>query len=224
MRLLILEDDAKTAEYLREEFSRAGFQARVTASGDEALAIASEGQADLLIFDVMVPGKNGFEVVAELRRQKNNTPVLFLSAKRSLESRIEGLEVGGDDYLTKPFSFSELLARCQAILRRSSKAPESHKLSFQGLEIDLLERTVMRGEVAIELQQREFALLEFLMRNQGRVVSKTEILKKIWNYGFDPQTNVVDVLVCRLRNKLERGQSKRFINTIRGVGYILDHG
>ena len=222
MRVLILEDDKPTAEALRNGFLDAGFTPEVITKGSEALAAATEKEFDLLVFDVMVPDRDGFSVVQELRKQKKNIPVIFLSAKRSLEERLEGLNIGADDYITKPFSISELIARSRAILRRTSqKQPESHVVHYQGLELDLLARTVKRGDKTIELQQKEFILLEFLIRNQGHVITKTQILEKVWNYNFDPQTNVVDVLVCRLRNKLERNQSEKLIKTIRGIGYVL---
>ena len=221
MRVLIIENDHKIADFIRKGLSEAGFNAETSGNGDEALAIASSENYDLIIADIMLPGMDGLSIVEELRKRGRNMPVLFLSAKRSLEERIEGLRRGGDDYLTKPFSFSELLVRCQALLRRITKQVDSQRLKYRDLELDLMTRVVTRGEVSIELQQKEFALLEYLMRNQGRVLSKTQILEKVWDYDFDPQTNVVDVLVCRVRNKLDRDFSEKLIKTIRGVGYVL---
>lgn len=221
MRVLIIENDGKIAGFIQKGLLEAGFNAETTANGDEALALASHENYDLIIADIMLPGMDGLSVVEELRKRGRNMPVLFLSAKRSVEERIEGLRRGGDDYLTKPFSFSELLVRCQTLLRRTSKQVDSQRLKYRDLELDLMTRVVTRGGVSIELQQKEFALLEYLMRNQGRVLSKTQILEKVWNYDFDPQTNVVDVLVCRIRNKLDRDHPEKLIKTIRGVGYVL---
>jgi two-component system OmpR family response regulator len=164
---------------------------------------------------------DGLSVIERLRQQKINIPVIILSAKRSVDDRIKGLQTGGDDYLTKPFSFSELLARVQGLIRRASRVAESVQLNVGDLSMNLLTREVCRGEEKIELQPREFALLEYLMRNAGRVVSKTMILEHVWDFNFDPQTNVVDVLVSRLRNRVERNFEKKMIHTIRGVGYVL---
>ena len=221
MRVLILEDDRSTAEFLHKGFLEAGFNPELCTKGDDALSLAATEEFDLAIIDIMVPGVDGLHVVDRLRREGRDMPVLFLSAKRELEDRIEGFRRGGDDYLTKPFSFSELLFRCQAILRRSTKQAEAHRLVFHDIEMDLFSRTVHRGKKLIDLQQKEFALLEYLIRNAGRVLTKTQILEKVWHYNFDPQTNVVDVLVCRLRSKLERDATEKLIRTIRGVGYVL---
>ncbi|MBC7371723.1 MAG: response regulator transcription factor [Bdellovibrionaceae bacterium] len=221
MRVLIVEDEAKVAQLLLKGFDEAGYNAEYSNNGNEAFALAMAEDYDLLIVDVMLPGRDGFSLVEELRKNQKDMPVLFLSAKRSAEDRIEGLQRGGDDYLVKPFSFSELLLRSQSLLRRSSKQVESKKLRFQDLEMDLLSRTVKRGDTVIALHQKEFALLECLLRNQDRILSKTQILEKVWKYDFDPQTNVVDVLVCRLRIKIDRDFQKKFIKTIRGVGYAI---
>jgi DNA-binding response OmpR family regulator len=169
----------------------------------------------------MLPKLDGLSLIEELRRQKVNTPVIILSAKRSVDDRIKGLQTGSDDYLTKPFSFSELLARVQALIRRASGAAETARLTFGNLSIDILKREVARADKKINLQPREFALLEYLMRNAGRTVSKTLIMEHVYDYDFDPQTNVVDVLVCRLRDKVDRDFEKKIIHTIRGVGYVL---
>ncbi|MBC7466172.1 MAG: response regulator transcription factor [Bdellovibrio sp.] len=221
MRVLIVEDELKVAQLLSKGFTEAGFNAEISSNGNEALGLAMVEDYDLLIVDVMLPGRDGFSLVEELRKQQKDTPVLFLSAKRSTEDRIEGLQRGGDDYLVKPFSFSEVLVRAQTILRRTSKQVDMKKLKFEDLEVDMLSRTVKRGDVAIELHQKEFALLECLLRNRDRVLSKTQILEKVWNYDFDPQTNVVDVLICRLRNKIDRGFKTKLIKTFRGVGYAI---
>jgi two-component system OmpR family response regulator len=176
---------------------------------------------DVAVMDIMLPKRDGLALIEALRRRKINMPVLILSAKRSVDDRVRGLQRGGDDYLTKPFAFVELLARVQALVRRASGAVEPTGLTVGDLSVDLLTREVSRGGERINLQPREFSLLEYLMRNAGRVVSKTMILEHVWDYHFDPQTNVVDVLICRLRNKVDRDGSERRIQTIRGVGYVL---
>ena len=221
MRVLIVEDEAKVAQLLLKGFSEAGYNAETSSDGSQALQLALAEEYDLFIVDVMLPGLDGFSLVEKLRGEGIDTPVLFLSAKRSTEDRIEGLQRGGDDYMVKPFSFSELLLRARSLLRRSVKQVESKKLKFQDLEMDLLNRTVTRGGSEIVLHQKEFALLECLMRNQDRILSKTQILEKVWKYDFDPQTNVVDVLICRLRNKIDKGFESKIIKTIRGVGYRM---
>lgn len=221
MRVLIVEDEAKVAQLLLKGFSEAGYNAETSKDGSQALQLALAEEYDLLIVDVMLPGLDGFSLVEKLRSDGIDTPVLFLSAKRSTEDRIEGLQRGGDDYMVKPFSFSELLLRARSLLRRSVKQVESKKLKFQDLEMDLLNRTVTRSGSEIVLHQKEFALLECLMRNQDRILSKTQILEKVWKYDFDPQTNVVDVLICRLRNKIDKGFESKIIKTIRGVGYAI---
>lgn len=222
MRILILEDDKSTASFLSKAFFEIGYNVELCCRGDEALELAQAEEFDIAVVDIMVPGLNGVEVVEKLRRHGHDMPVLFLSAKREIADRIEGLQRGGDDYLTKPFSFSELLARCQAILRRTAKQMTTHILNFADIEMDLFSRTVYRNRKPIDLQQKEFALLEYFLRNPGRVLTKTQILERVWSYNFDPQTNVVDVLVCRLRNKLDRDHAAgKLIKTIRGVGYVL---
>jgi two-component system OmpR family response regulator len=221
MRVLIVEDEPKVSQLLTKGFTEAGFNAEATADGEEALVLALAEEYDLLIVDVMLPTRDGFSMVEELRKNERDMPVLFLSAKRSTEDRIEGLQRGGDDYMVKPFSFSEVLVRAQTILRRTSKQTEGQKIKFQDLEMDLLTRTVRRDDQVIELHQKEFALLEYLLRNKERVLSKTQILEKVWKFDFDPQTNVVDVLICRLRNKIDRDFKKKLIKTFRGVGYAI---
>lgn len=221
MRVLIIEDEPKVAQLLVKGFTEAGFNAESVSDGNAALDLAMAEEYDLLIVDVMLPGRDGFSLVEELRKKERDIPVLFLSAKRSTEDRIEGLQRGGDDYIVKPFSFSEVLVRAQTILRRTSKQVEGKKLKLLDLELDLLTRGVKRGSTVIELHQKEFALLEYLLRNRERVLSKTQILEKVWKYDFDPQTNVVDVLICRLRNKIDRDFKKKLIKTFRGVGYAI---
>jgi len=201
---------------------QAGFVVDGAANGEEGLLMASSEPYDVAVVDVMLPLLDGISLIQELRRQKVNTPVIILSAKRSVDDRIRGLQAGGDDYLVKPFAFSELLARVQALLRRASGSDSGPtKLRMGSLSVDLLSREVMRAGEKLDLQSREFSLLEYLMRNAGKVVSKTMILEHVWGYSFDPQTNVVDVLVCRLRNKIDKNHAVKLIHTIRGVGYVL---
>lgn len=221
MRLLIVEDDSKIASFIIKGFRQAGFAVDHAADGKEGLQLALTVAYDAAIVDIMLPELDGLGLIGELRRQGINTPMLILSAKRSLDDRIKGIQKGGDDYLVKPFSFSELLVRVQALIRRSSRTVEPSSLTYGDFSLDLLKREVIRSDKKIELQPREFALLEYLMRNPERVVSKTMILEHIWDFHFDPQTNVVDVLVCRLRNKVEKGFPQKMIHTIRGVGYVF---
>ena len=221
MRVLIIEDEPKVSQLLTKGFTEAGFSAEATADGEEALVLALSEEYDLLIVDVMLPSRDGFSIVEELRKKERDMPVLFLSAKRSTEDRIEGLQRGGDDYIVKPFSFSEVLVRAQTILRRTSKQTEGKKIKYHDLELDLLTRTVKRGEQIIELHQKEFALLECLLRNKERVLTKTQILEKVWKYDFDLQTNLEDVLICRLRNKVDKDFKTKLIRTFRGVGYAI---
>ena len=221
MRILVIEDDVKIASFIVKGLEQAGFAVDRAADGEEGLFMATSVPYDAAVIDLMLPGRDGLSVIAAMRRAKIATPVIILSAKRSVEDRVKGLETGSDDYLVKPFTFAELLARVQALIRRSSRATESSRLAVGELSVDLITREVVRSGQAIELQPREFSLLEYLMRHAGRVVSKTMILEHIWNYHFDPQTNVVDVLVCRLRNKVDRDHSHKLIHTIRGVGYVI---
>ncbi|MDA8324868.1 MAG: response regulator transcription factor, partial [Nitrospiraceae bacterium] len=173
------------------------------------------------VIDIMLPKLDGWSLIEELRKKKINTPVIILSAKRSVDDRVKGLQTGGDDYLTKPFAFSELLARIQALIRRASGESEPTRLTIGPLSMNLLTREVFRADRKIDLQPREFALLEYLIRNSGRVVSKTMIMEHVWDYNFDPQTNVVEARMCRLRDKIDRGFTKKLIHTIRGVGYSI---
>jgi len=221
MRILLVEDDLKIATFILKGLKEAGFASDHATDGEEGLYMASTEPYDTAIIDIMLPKLDGLTLIEELRHKRINTPVIILSAKRSVDDRVKGLQKGGDDYLTKPFSFSELLARVQALIRRASRASEPAVLTVGDLSMDLLTRDVARTGTRIELQPREFALLEYLMRNAGRVVSKTMILEHVWDYNFDPQTNVVDVLVCRLRNKVDRDFDVKMIHTIRGVGYVL---
>lgn len=221
MRILVVEDDPKIAAFVAKGLRQAGYAVDHCADGDDGLAMARGGSYDAAVVDVMLPGMNGLDLVRRMRTESIPTPVVFLSAKATVDDRVQGLQAGGDDYLTKPFAFSELQARVQALIRRSTQATEPTTLAVGDLKLDLLTREVTREGKRIELQAREFSLLEYLMRNAGRVVSKTLILEHVWDYSFDPQTNVVDVLVHRLRAKVDRDFSRKMIHTIRGVGYVL---
>ena len=221
MRILLVEDDLKIASFVLKGLKQAGFAVDHAVDGEEGLHLAMNEPYDAAIIDIMLPKLDGLGLIYKLRQESINTPLIILSAKRSLDDRIKGLQMGGDDYLTKPFAFSELLARVQALIRRSTRTTSPARLTAGELSLDLLTREVTRANSKIELQPREFALLEYLMRNEGRVISKTMILEHIWDYNFDPQTNVVDVLICRLRNKVDKEFSQKLIHTIRGVGYVL---
>ncbi|NNF98669.1 MAG: response regulator transcription factor [Desulfobacteraceae bacterium] len=221
MRLLLIEDDDKIASFITKGLKSSGFSVDIAGNGIDGLHLGLTEPYAVMVVDIMLPGLDGLALVAKVRKEKINTPVLFLSAKSGTEDKVKGLQIGGDDYLTKPFAFSELLARIQALVRRSSGIAEPNHLFVGDLSIDLLSRTVRRGDRNIELQPLEYSLLEYLMRNTGRVVSKTMIMENVWNYNFDPQTNVVEARICRLRDKVDKGFDKKFIHTIRGVGYVL---
>jgi two-component system OmpR family response regulator len=221
MRILLVEDDLNIASFILKGLKEAGFAVDHAANGEDGLDLVLNEPYDAAIIDIMLPKLDGLTLIEELRRKKINTPVIILSAKRSVDDRIKGLQTGGDDYLTKPFSFSELLARVEALIRRATRTTEPSRLHVGDLSMDLLTREIERAGKKIDLQPREFALLEYLMRSTGRVVSKTMILEHVWDYNFDPQTNVVDVLVCRLRDKVDRDFMEKMIHTIRGVGYVL---
>lgn len=221
MRALIVEDDATLGEFVEQGLREAGFVVDRADNGEEGLALALKIPFDVAVIDVMLPARDGLSVVEELRRRRVMCPVLFLSARRSVDDRVRGLQAGGDDYLTKPFAFAEMLARVHALVRRSTGASEPTRLTVGDLSLDLLSRGVERGGTAIVLQPREFALLEYLMRHPGRVLSKMMILSHVWGYRFDPGTNVVDVLVSRLREKIDRGFETKLIHTVRKAGYVL---
>jgi two-component system, OmpR family, response regulator len=222
MRLLIVEDDNKLGVFIKKGFQQAGFAVDHYTDGEEALTMATANEYDVAIIDIMLPGLDGLSLVRELRKERSKLPVLLLSAKASVDDRVKGLQTGSDDYLVKPFAFVELMARVQALVRRHTAVPEATTLQTADVTLDLLSRRVTRADQNIDLQAREFALLEYLMRNSGRVVTKTMILNHVWDYSFDPQTNVVDVLVCRLRNKLDKGFRHKLIQTRRGMGYVLE--
>jgi two-component system, OmpR family, response regulator len=221
MRILLVEDDEAIAGLLTRGLKEAGFAVDRAVDGEAGLRAALEQPCDAAIVDLMLPKRDGLSLIEELRRRRNTTPVLILSARRTVDDRVRGLQAGGDDYLTKPFAFAELLARVQALVRRATHVVEASTLTIGDLTLDLLTRRVTRGAQAIELRPREFALLEYLMRNAGKVVSKTMILSHVWEYHFDPQTNVVDVLVSRLRDKIDRPFERKLLHTMRGVGYVL---
>jgi DNA-binding response OmpR family regulator len=221
MRILLVEDDPKIAAFVAKGFREAGFAVDTAEDGEQGLDLALGQVYDAAVVDIMLPKLDGLALIENLRKQKINTPVIILSAKRSVDDRIKGLQAGGDDYLTKPFSFSELLARMQALLRRAGGRSEPVRLELEDLSMDLITREVRRAGTRIDLQPREFTLLEYLLRNTGRVVSKTMILEHVWDYSFDPQTNVVDVLVHRLRAKVDQNMDRKLIHTLRGVGYVL---
>ena len=222
MRALIVEDDRAIAEFVGRGLREAGFAVDQAPDGETGLELALSEPYDVAIVDLMLPQRDGLSLIDELRRRGRATPVLILSARRSVDDRVRGLQSGGDDYLTKPFAFAELLARVQALVRRATRAPEPTTLTMGDLTLDLLSRKVTRGSTLIELRPREFALLEYLMRNPGKVVSKTMILSHVWDYTFDPQTNIVDVLVSRLREKIDRPFDRKLLRTVRGVGYVLE--
>ena len=221
MRALLIEDDVTIAEFVGRGLREAGFTVDHAADGQSGLGLAIAAPYDVAIVDLMLPALDGLSVIRQMRERHVSTPVLILSAKRTVDDRVTGLEAGGDDYLIKPFAFTELLARVQALIRRAAGAPASTSLTAGDLTLDLRTRRVTRGGRDIELRQREFALLEYLMRNAGRVVSKTMILSHVWDYSFDPRTNVVDVLVHRLREKIDKGFDHKLIQTVRGIGYVL---
>ncbi len=221
MRILIVEDDDKIASFVARGLREAGFAVDHVTTAEEGLGLASTVPYDAAIVDIMLPGMDGLSMISQMRSGGINTPVIILSAKRSVEDRVKGLQTGGDDYLVKPFSFSELLARIHALLRRATNSREPTVLEFGGVRLDLLSREVFRDGRRIDLKPKEFALLEYLMRNPGRVVTRAMIMEHLWNYDFDPQTNVVDVLVCRLRDRIDRGFDRKLIHTLRGVGYVL---
>jgi DNA-binding response OmpR family regulator len=221
MRVLVVEDDRTIGDFVEKGLREAGFAVDRAADGSSGLDLAVNQPFDAAIVDVMLPGVDGLTLIDALRARGVRTPVLILSARRSVDDRVRGLQAGGDDYLTKPFAFAELLARVQALIRRASGAAEPTRLTTADLSLDLLTRKVNRGGQPIDLRPREFALLEYLMRNAGKVLSKTMILSHVWGYSFDPNTNLIDVLVSRLRDKIDRPFDRKLLHTVRGVGYVL---
>ncbi len=221
MRILLVEDDIKIASFIVKGLRAAGYAVDQALDGEEGLHMALTGPYDAAIIDIMLPKLDGLSLIEKLRKDKIRTTVIILSAKGSIDDRVKGLQTGSDDYLTKPFAFSELLARVQALIRRASGLSEPTRLTLGDLSMNLLTREVTRGKRRVELQPIEFSLLEYLLRNAGRVVSKTMIMEHVWDYNFDPQTNVVEARICRLRDKIDREFEKKLIHTVRGVGYVL---
>ena len=221
MRILLVEDDVKIASFILKGLKAAGYAVDHAPDGEKGLDMALTEPYDTAIIDLMLPKLDGLSLIEQMRKEKIHTPVIILSAKGSIDDRVKGLQTGSDDYLTKPFAFSELLARVQALIRRAGGLSEPTRLTVGDLSMNLLTREVTKGTQKIELQPIEFSLLEFLLRNAGRVVSKTMIIEHVWNYNFDPQTNVVEARICRLRDKIDRDFSQKLIHTVRGVGYVL---
>ena len=223
MKILIVEDEPKTGSYFRQGLSEAGYVVDLLANGVDGLHLALEGAQDLIILDVMLPGIDGWQVLQELRRRGQETPVLFLTAKDHVEDRVKGLELGADDYLVKPFSFSELLARVRTILRRGkNNHVEATLLTVADLELDLLRRRVSRGGKRIDLTAKEFGLLELLMRRHGEVLPRSLIASQVWDMNFDSDTNVIDVAIRRLRAKVDDPFEQKLLQTVRGMGYVLE--
>jgi two-component system, OmpR family, response regulator len=221
MRILVVEDDPTIASFVGAGLREAGFAVDHAADGEEALRRTAATSYDAAVIDVMLPRLDGLALIDTLRGRGVGTPVLILSARRSVDDRVRGLQAGGDDYLTKPFAFAELLARLQALIRRATGATEPTRLVVGELSLDLITRQVQRAGQLLELRPREYSLLEYLMRNAGKVLTKTMILSHVWGYNFDPSTNVVDVLVSRLREKIDRNFETKLVHTVRGVGYVL---
>ncbi|MDA0108812.1 response regulator transcription factor [Vibrio sp. La 4.2.2] len=222
MKILLIEDDSHIAKFLVNGFQQEGITVTHSTDGVDGLHEAVTADFDVIILDIMLPKKDGFEVLAELRGQGHATPVIILSAKHSVEERVQGLQSGADDYLVKPFAFPELLARCQTLMRRGKPpSPQAFELNYGPLNLDLLKHTLQREQQNIAINQREFMLMKLLLENPETVMSKTAILEHVWGHQFDPQTNVVDVLVCRLRSKVDKGFATPLIHTLRGVGYVL---
>jgi two-component system copper resistance phosphate regulon response regulator CusR len=223
MRFLLVEDDSEIQKFLSRALTEAGYQLDVASSGEEAVTLVQEGAHDLFIVDLTLPGMDGLDFIEHCRARGVFAPVLILSARRSVDERVRGLEKGGDDYLTKPFALAELLARIRVLLRRASPSQaQSTTFEIADLEVDLLSREVRRAGKPIDLTTKEFALLEYLCRNRGRVVTRTMILDRVWGMRFDPATNIVDVHIHRLRTKIDSGHSSKLIHTIRGAGYVLE--
>lgn len=224
MRLLIIEDDRESADYLAKAFREVGHVADLAADGEEGLSLAETGDYDVLVIDRMLPKRDGLSVIGSLREHGNRTPVLILSALGQVDDRIKGLRAGGDDYLPKPYSFAELLARVEVLSRRRGGPAEETSYRVGDLELDRLSHQVKRGGEELTLQPREFRLLEYLMKHAGQVVTRTMLLENVWDYHFDPQTNVIDVHISRLRSKIDKGFARPLLHTIRGAGYMVRDG
>ncbi len=221
MRILVIEDDLHISQFIKQGFEELGYQVSVCDDGYLGYQLAKEETFDLIVLDLMLPTWTGEKVLQHLRGEGHDIPIIILSAKHTVEERVKGLESGADDYLIKPFAFAELAARCQVLLNRQKKTQAHNVLEYQGIHLDLLTRKLFRDGKEIALKQREFALMQLFLQQPERVFSKTVILESIWGYQFDPQTNVVDVLVCRLRAQLDKGFETSLIHTIRGIGYVL---
>ena len=221
MHILLVEDDRQTANFLQKGLTETGYVVDWADNGEDGLHLANNSQYDALMVDRMLPKRDGLSLIQSLRSQGNQTPVLILSALGEVDNRVEGLRAGGDDYLVKPYAFSELLARLQALMRRAQPTQEQTILKLRDLEMDLLKRRVTRAGMVINLQPREFVLLEYLMRHAGQAVTRTMLLEKVWDYHFDPQTNVIDVHISRLRSKIDKDFDVPLLHTVRGAGYLL---
>jgi len=221
MRILVVEDDVKIAEFIQKGLKASGFAVDHATTGTMGLEMAFSAPYDTLVVDIMLPQMDGISMIKKIRADNNNTPVIILSARNRVDDRVKGLHAGADDYLTKPFAFSELLARIQALIRRSGNVTDPVNLSYSDLSVDMLKRKVKRKNETIELQPLEFSLLEYLLRNKERVVSKTMIMEHVWDYNFDPMTNVVEARICRLRDKIDKDYEPKLIHTVRGAGYVL---
>lgn len=224
MKILVIEDDRVAAEYLENALAEAGHTTHIAGDGETGFLLAADGEYDILVVDRMLPRRDGLSVIAGLRSRGNTTPVLILSALGEVDDRVTGLRAGGDDYLTKPYAFSELLARIEVLNRRSSSRDVETVYRIGDLELDRLSHTVRRAGKDVVLQPREFRLLEYLMRHGGQVVTRTMLLENVWDYHFDPQTNVIDVHISRLRGKIEKGYDTPLLHTVRGAGYMLKAG
>ena len=224
MRILLIEDDQETVRYLAKALAESGHTCDTVSDGEDGFAMAREGQYDVLIVDRMLPGRDGLSIVRSLRAEGVRTPVLFLSALGEVDDRVKGLKAGADDYLTKPFAVSELLARIEALIRRAQPEESQPRYAVGDLVLDRLSRRVTRAGQPIVLQPREFRLLEYLMKNAGQLVTRTMLLEHVWDYHFDPQTNVIDVHVSRLRAKIDKGFDKPLLHTVRGAGYMIRDG
>ena len=221
MRIVLIEDDLHLASFIKKGLGEAGFMIRHASTGIDGLDLVLNENFDLGVIDIMLPGIDGLTIIEKMREREIGFPVIILSARRSVDDRIRGLQQGGDDYVTKPFAFSELQARVQALLRRSGNIVNAKKLEFEDLEIDILAREVRRAGKKIYLQPKEYALLEFLTRNKGHVMSKSTITERVWNYNFDPNANVVEARISKLRDKVDRGFDFPIIHTVRGLGYVV---